>query len=47
MTSWLDHKHVVFGEVVEGMDLVKAIEAHGTDSGRPKAKVTVTESGAL
>ncbi|KAI0919973.1 cyclophilin peptidyl-prolyl cis-trans isomerase Cyp2 [Taiwanofungus camphoratus] len=47
VTSWLDGKHVVFGEVVEGMDIVKQIEAVGTDSGRPKQKVTITSSGAV
>ena len=47
MTSWLDGKHVVCGEVVEGMDVVKAIEAQGTDSGRPKQKVVVTSSGLV
>jgi len=40
-TSWLDGKHVVFGKVVEGMELVKEIESHGSRSGRPDALVVV------
>lgn len=32
-TSWLDGKHVVFGEVVDGMNLVQQIESYGSDSG--------------
>ncbi|WP_329129613.1 peptidylprolyl isomerase [Streptomyces sp. NBC_01476] len=47
VTSWLDGKHVVFGEVVEGSDLVKAIEAKGTRSGNPQSKVVITESGTV
>jgi len=47
VTSWLDGKHVVFGEVVDGMDVVKKVEAVGTDSGRPKQKVTITSSGVV
>jgi len=47
VTSWLDGKHVVFGEVVEGMDLVKKIEGLGSQSGRTKAKVTIAESGTV
>jgi cyclophilin family peptidyl-prolyl cis-trans isomerase len=37
----------VFGEVVEGIDVVKAIEAVGTESGRPKKKVMITSSGVV
>lgn len=49
VTSWLDGKHVVFGEVdnQESMDLVKKIEALGSQSGRPQAKITIADSGAL
>ncbi|VVT49539.1 uncharacterized protein SAPINGB_P002319 [Magnusiomyces paraingens] len=46
-TPWLDGHHVVFGEVVEGMDLVKKIEAQGSQSGRTKAPITITASGQL
>ena len=42
-----DGKHVVFGEVEEGMDVVKKIEAVGSDSGRPKQRVVITASGAV
>ncbi|KAH9059687.1 cyclophilin-like domain-containing protein [Lactarius vividus] len=45
VTSWLNDKHVVFGEVVEGMDVVKAVEAVGTESGAPKRQVKITSSG--
>ena len=30
--SWLDGKHTVFGEIVDGMDVVDAIEASETDA---------------
>merc|ERR1739849_16904 len=46
-TSWLDGKHVVFGRVTSGMDVVKAIEGVGSDSGRTSAKVTIAKSGQL
>ncbi|GMH32528.1 hypothetical protein BSKO_00362 [Bryopsis sp. KO-2023] len=46
-TSWLDGHHVVFGEVVDGMDLVSKIEAVGSSTGSPKKPVTIVDSGEL
>src|SRR6202020_1259474 len=39
---WLDGKHVVFGKAVEGLDVVKKMEALGSQSGKPSAKVEIT-----
>lgn len=49
VTSWLDGKHVVFGEVADqqSMDLVTKIEGLGSQSGRTKAKITIADSGTL
>ncbi|KAJ2160949.1 cytochrome P450 cyp2 [Coemansia sp. RSA 552] len=47
VTSWLDGKHVVFGEVTKGMDIVKKIESYGSGSGKPKAKVTIVDCGEV
>lgn len=44
-TEWLDGNHVVFGQVVDGMDIVKKIEALGAQSGTPKDLVTITDCG--
>jgi len=46
-TSWLDGKHVVFGKVIEGMDVVKAVEAVGSQSGKTSKTVTIADSGEL
>merc|ERR1712150_16595 len=46
-TTWLDGKHVVFGSVIEGMNVVKAIEAVGSQSGKTSQKITVNASGQL
>jgi peptidyl-prolyl isomerase F (cyclophilin D) len=46
-TPWLDGKHVVFGRVVEGMDVVKKIEGLGSRSGKTSAKIVVADCGQL
>jgi peptidyl-prolyl isomerase F (cyclophilin D) len=39
--------HVVFGNVVEGMDVVKKIESLGSESGKTKGKIVITDCGEL
>jgi peptidyl-prolyl isomerase F (cyclophilin D) len=46
-TPWLDGKHVVFGRVTEGMDVVKQIETLGSPSGATRKKIVVADSGQL
>ena len=46
-TAWLDGKHVVFGRVVEGMDVVKNIESVGTQAGKTTKPVVVANCGEL
>ena len=40
-TPWLDGKHTIFGEVVEGMSVLKALEAAGSQSGRTSERLTM------
>lgn len=46
-TPWLDGKHVVFGKVTEGMDVVKAMEAVGSRSGQTRQPVVIADCGQL
>ncbi|XP_071369870.1 peptidyl-prolyl cis-trans isomerase-like [Centroberyx affinis] len=46
-TAWLDGKHVVFGKVVEGMDVVKKVEGKGSQSGKTSGKITIADCGQL
>ena len=46
-TDFLDGKHVVFGTVVEGMDVVKKIESMGSESGQTRAKIVIADSGVV
>jgi len=46
-TDWLDGKHVVFGSVVEGLDVVKKVEGVGSQDGKTKQKVVIADCGQL
>jgi len=46
-TTWLDGRHVVFGTVVEGFDVVKKVESCGSRSGTPSTKITIRKAGII
>ena len=43
-TPWLDGKHTVFGEVTEGMETVKKLEAAGSRDGTPRGSLKMDKA---
>ncbi|KIM56671.1 hypothetical protein SCLCIDRAFT_17128 [Scleroderma citrinum Foug A] len=47
VTNWLDNAHVVFGEVVDGMNVVKTIESYGSANGKTSKKIVIANCGTV
>mmetsp|Transcript_13210 Transcript_13210/g.19319 ORF Transcript_13210/g.19319 Transcript_13210/m.19319 type:complete len:220 (-) Transcript_13210:115-774(-) len=47
VTNWLDGKHVVFGEVLEGKDVIDAMESTGSQTGRTSTTVVISDCGEM
>ncbi|KAM4039326.1 peptidyl-prolyl cis-trans isomerase-like [Anomaloglossus baeobatrachus] len=45
--DWLNGKHVVFGSVVEGMEVIKKMESYGSNSGKTSKKIVIEDCGVL
>ncbi|KAH0785357.1 peptidyl-prolyl cis-trans isomerase [Histomonas meleagridis] len=45
--QWLDNHYVAFGKVVEGMDVVEAIQAAGSSNGVPKQNIVISDCGEV
>jgi cyclophilin family peptidyl-prolyl cis-trans isomerase len=46
-TEWLDGKHVVFGKVVEGLNVIQEIEKYGSESGQTAKKIVISDCGQI
>ena len=44
---WLDSKHVVFGSVTNGMEVLRLIESMGSPSGKTTQKICIVDCGQL
>lgn len=48
ITPWLDGKHVVFGKIINGMDIIRKMESTATDSrDKPTKKITIADCGTI
>ena len=47
LVSRLDGKHVVFGMVKEGMNIVEAMERFGSRNGKTSKKITIADCGQI
>lgn len=46
-TDWLDGKHVVFGKVIAGLEVVKEIERYGSQRGTTSKPVVIVDCGQI
>ncbi|XP_048757869.1 peptidyl-prolyl cis-trans isomerase A-like [Ostrea edulis] len=46
-TAWLDGKHVVFGQVTDGMDVVRKMEECGSNNGKTSKSVGIAKCGVF
>jgi cyclophilin family peptidyl-prolyl cis-trans isomerase len=46
-TPWLDGKHVVFGKVISGLEILKEIEKYGSYDGKPKKEIRMIDCGII
>jgi peptidylprolyl isomerase len=46
-TAWLNGNHCVFGELIEGEDVLKQIESVGTRDGRPRGEIKIADCGQV
>lgn len=44
---WLNGNHTVFGEVVEGYNIIKQVEGYGSQTGQPRAHVNIEDCGEI
>lgn len=47
VTGWLDRKHVVFGKVTKGIEVVQSVEAMGSSSGATSTRIIIADCGEI